>query len=185
MSLDILNFAKTPIPDDTPLDDLPPDDAPPSTYEYACGTCGVELFYGGKGRHPKFCDEHKGTKTTRGKGGGNNATLARQASATLSQLNSLIALSLMLPAVPMLGDNPMYLPETAGALATASEPFDEMTYNALLTDPALCKMILRGGAAGGKIALLIAYGTLAAAVAPVGVNEFRERKSSANRAKIA
>lgn len=49
---------------------LPDDIAPP--VEYSCEVCGEELFYGGRGRKPKFCDEHKknrpptsATRTTR------------------------------------------------------------------------------------------------------------------------
>lgn len=154
---------------------LPKDEAPPGAYEYACETCGKELFYGGKGRKPKFCDEHKTAAKSR-TGGGSNSGLARQAAAALSQWNSFIALGLMLPAVPVLGDNPAYLPRTASAIAAADEGFTEAAYNALLTDPKLCKLILKTGSAGGKIALVMAYGMLVASVAPVGIEEYRERK---------
>lgn len=42
-------------------DSLPPE-VPPLSHndaEYSCQVCGLELFYSGRGRHPKFCDEHK------------------------------------------------------------------------------------------------------------------------------
>lgn len=47
------------------------DDSQSDTYtpEYACIECGKELRYGGRGRKPKYCDEHKknapkGTRTS-------------------------------------------------------------------------------------------------------------------------
>lgn len=36
--------------------DIPP---PASDFDYACETCGKELTYGGRGRKPRFCAEHK------------------------------------------------------------------------------------------------------------------------------
>ena len=146
---------------------IPPDLAPPGEYEYACEVCGKELFYGGKGRKPKKCDQHK-TAVGR-KGSGTNANLARQASAALSQYNSLICVGLMIPP-----PNPVCLPRTASAIAVANDGFEEQAYNALLTDPGLCKMILKAGGVSGKLLLLVAYGMLAVAVVPVGVEEYRE-----------
>ena len=165
------DFATADVPTDIPTD-IPP----PSNFDYSCETCGRELFYAGKGRHPRFCDEHKTGSKTRGKGSGGNVVLARQASAVLSQLNGLITLGLMAP-VTAIG---LPLPETATALAGTSDVFDEQTYNALLTDPDLCRAIMRGGGASGKVALLIAYGMLAAAVVPVGMAEHKERRAAAN-----
>ena len=172
MSLtEIFDFEQTDIPT------APPDDiAPPSTYEWSCETCGKELFYAGKGRHPRFCDEHKTGGKTRGKGTGGNVVLARQAAAVLSQLNGLIAMGLLAP-VTTIG---LPLPQTATALAGAAEGFDETAYAALVTDPALCRLILRGGGASGKVALLIAYGMLAVAVVPVGMAEHKERRLAAD-----
>lgn len=162
-----------------------PDEAPPtSAFEYTCQVCGKELFYGGRGRKPKFCDEHKaGTGKPRAKGGGaRNDALAQEAANALSQLNALLGVCLLLPAVPFLGDNPAYLPQTALAIAKADDGFNVAAYSALQTDPALCKMILRVGSAGGKLALIAAYGMLAGAVTPVAIEEYRERKASETRA---
>jgi hypothetical protein len=69
------------------------------------------------------------------------------------------------------------LPQTAAALATANEGFEESAYQALLTDPKLCQLILKAGATSGKVSLVIAYGMLAVAVAPVAVAEFREKQA--------
>ncbi len=51
------------------VDESLPDDftPPPGTPTgYACEVCGVELTYGGRGRKPKRCDEHKGRTSTSG-----------------------------------------------------------------------------------------------------------------------
>jgi hypothetical protein len=150
-----------------------PDEAPPSSFDYACEVCGKELYYAGKGRHPRFCDEHKpnkGAGTSRGKGAGSNTQRARQASEVLVQVNSFVAIALMLP-------SPFQLPVTASALAAANDGFGEAAYEALLTDPELAKLILRGGGLSGRLALALAYAMLGGSVIPVGIQEFRERRA--------
>jgi len=171
---DLLTFRDTEVPSDA----LPRDEAPPSAFEYACQVCGKELHYGGRGRKPKFCDEHKkggsGTGVAR-KGG--NVQLATQAADALVQLNSLCVMGLMLA----------QLPQTAGALAGTEDGFREQAIAALVTDPALCKSILKAGTTSGKVSLLIAYAMLGGAVVPVGVMEFKERAKAAedaNRSEV-
>ncbi len=39
-------------------------EAEQTRYEYACETCGIEVFYSGRGRKPKFCADHKKTAST-------------------------------------------------------------------------------------------------------------------------
>lgn len=169
MTAETLEFVRTDKPDD--------DAAPPTSFEYACETCAKEIYYGGRGRKPRFCEEHKPNKAARGKGSGSNAQLARQASEVLVQVNAFLAIGLMLP--------PLQLTETASALAEANDGFGVSAYEALLTDPGLAKLILRGGGASGKLALVLAYVMLGGSVVPVGVNEFRERKANADRSEVA
>lgn len=162
-----------------PTDTMPDDETPPRIFDAACRTCGIELPYSGKGRRPKFCAEHrlagerrhpKVPRTTRKAPTGQNAQLATSATEALVQLNGLISMGLMLTRMP----------QTAIAMSEAEEGFRESTMAALLTDPDLCRTILRAGSTGGKVALGISYAMLGAAVAPVGVLEFR-----ANRAQSA
>lgn len=66
-----LDFAVTDVPPD-PLTDEPAiaGEAPPAptrVYEYACEVCGTELTYGGRGRKPKRCAEHKSGSRSSGK----------------------------------------------------------------------------------------------------------------------
>lgn len=110
--------------------------------------------------------------TTRGaKGGGgknSNQALATQAAALLAQTNGLLCTGLMLARMG----------QTASALAQANEGFEEQVAAALITDPALCRTILRAGGTSAKMSLIIAYVMLGAAVAPVGYMEYREIRSS-------
>jgi hypothetical protein len=156
--LDIPVFKDTTVPKDTPAVDV----------KYPCEICGQECEYSGRGRPPTKCAEHKSTKSSgkkRASGLGSNATLAAQAAEALVQFNGLVAILLMLAQMPM----------TVDAIETAKDGFREAAYEALLTDPALCKTILKGGTASGKIALLIAYGMFAGAVGPVAYMEYKEK----------
>jgi hypothetical protein len=174
MSFD-LDFTDTSAPKDEPV---------PTQYEYACQVCGKELFYGGRGRKPVKCDEHKTTQSK--KGSGSNANMARQASNILSEWNTMVRAGLMIPYIPFAGVNPVYLPDTAEAIKEADEVFTDQAYRALLADPKLCKLIIRIGASSGKMSLIVAYGMLGVKVFPVAVNEMKDHKeNSDNRSQVA
>ncbi len=150
------------------------DAAPPLEDDVlTCEVCGVELVYAGTGRKPTKCDEHKRKKagaaaksaTPLPKGG--NEKLATQAADVLYQLNEMLGLGLMMGR----------LFGTASALSERNEPFREQAYQALLTDPGLCRTIVSAGAKSGKFALIAAYGVLLAGVAPVAVEELKDLKA--------
>lgn len=86
---------------------------------------------------------------------------ARVAAELLARLNSLVAMSLYASGLPL----------TSEALNTANDGFREMAYQALLTDPALCRLILGAGATSGKAGLIMAYTMLGLAVAPAAKTE--------------
>lgn len=55
-------------------DDIPETGNPVSTSGLSCEVCGAPLSYGGRGRKPRFCDEHKprrgsASSSTRGSSG--------------------------------------------------------------------------------------------------------------------
>lgn len=166
---------ETPVLEDA---DVLPDEPPINPPEYACEVCGKELEYSGRGRKPKYCDEHKGgrkgTSTPRKSTAKADAT-AKQAAAALAQLNALIGMGLM--AAP----KPWGMPQTASALAERNDAFEESAYQALLTDPKLAAMIVRGGATSGKVALIIAYGMLGFSIYPTAQSEWKANR--ANRAE--
>ncbi len=170
--------------------DIPPDTAPPTEPPVpATGDYNPE-YPGSTEEHPYgFKDD--GTPYTRKPRGGPEPTRlppswsksktpstrtrgpmpasesqARAAAALLAKGNSLIGLSLGFAGLPM----------TSAQLAEANEGFEEQAYEALLTDPALCRKILSGGAMSGKVALILAYGMLGASVAPTAVMEVRKRR---------
>lgn len=148
-----------------------PQDSVPETAEilFPCRVCGREAGpYSGRGPKPKLCIDHKKTpKSTSGKVTGSVATQAAQATAVLVQLNGMLAIGSM--ALGMHG--------TASAIAAGNGVFEEQAYQALITDPELCKLILKGGVKSGKVSLLIAYAGLGASVVPTAINEVKELKA--------
>ena len=173
MSTDVLVF------DDTRV---PPDEAPPHVTDndtLRCEECGKALEYGGRGRKPKYCEDHrksasKGTASNGRKNVGDNAKLAAQATEALIQVNGLVAMCALWGGLDM----------TCESIRTAEDAFREQTYNALLTDPALCKTILKAGTTSGKVSLLIAYGMLAGAVGPVAYLELQMKKEAREQARL-
>lgn len=97
-----------------------------------------------------------------------NDALAAQATEVLLQLNSVICAGLFITG----------LTETSSAIAAREEGFKAQAYQALLTDAKLCKTILRARGTGGLISLLLAYGLLGGAIAPVAMNEIKTKKGT-------
>jgi hypothetical protein len=157
---------------------LPSDSVPElEEIEYPCKVCGREAGpYGGRGPKPRLCPEHK--KVTKGstpKVTGTVASQAAQATAVLVQLNGIIAIGAM-----ALGLN-----ATASSIAGANDVFEQQAYQALLTDPDLCKLILKGGVKSGKVALGIAYAGMGVSVVPTALMELKEKKAERLAAKEA
>lgn len=170
-------FDTVDIPD---VSDLPRDSIPDVVdVEYPCRVCGREAGpYGGRGPKPKVCGECKPKRV--GKAGtpkisGTSANLAAQATQVLCQLNGFVALGLS--AIGMF--------QTAGAIAAYDDTFKEQAYSALVTDPELCKYLLRGGVKSAKVALVLAYGGMGVAVAPHAVAEIRQKKAEREAARLA
>lgn len=164
--------------EDTTLDDADArtDAIPPVLdIEYPCDVCGREAGpYSGRGRKPRKCPEHKrNSNSSAPKTRGNNAVLAGQAVDALCQLNAFAGIGLMMTGYHA----------TAGALAEREEAFREQAYAALVTDPTLCRMILRAGTTSGKVSLIIAYAMLGAGIAPTAILEFKTKKAMKEEAQ--
>ena len=134
--------------------------------------CGNEVFRNGtRGRWPNFCDEHKkGVRnpvtgeTAAPRRSKSNPAQAKQAADVLAQMNDLVAVGLMtVSAIPAI---PFNLMTTASAIAGANDGFRIAAEEALATDAALCRSILRVGKAGGRAALAIAYISFGVSLAP-------------------
>lgn len=147
------------------LDDITVMDSTPAP-QYACEVCGTELTYGGRGRKPRFCTEHKkGAKTTPERHVG-NSKLAAQAADVLAQYNDFAVMGLFFVA-----------PKTASELAGRNDTFRDSAARALASDPALCKSILSAGKHSAKLSLALAYGSLVGGVLPIAVAELREMRA--------
>lgn len=163
-----------PVFDDTPIPDAPPisDIAPSTSHDLHCKTCGVPLEYSGRGRKPMYCPQHR--KASGGSGSATarttkkNAELAAAATESLVQVNSLVGMGLMLA----------QMPATASAIAAREEAFRVQAYAALQTDPALCQQILRAGQASARMTLIIAYASMAGAVAPYAAMEIKAKRAA-------
>lgn len=162
MSTDVLELGTVAVPDEVP-EDLAPD----TGSDLRCSVCGKELVYSGRGRKPTKCEEHRKSSSGSTRKSVSNDKLAAQATDSLMALNSLACMGIMFAGFQ----------RTASAIAERDDAFREQAYSALLTDPALCRVILRGGAVSARLSLAIAYGTLGAAVAPVALTEFKEKRN--------
>lgn len=138
-----------------------------SDVEYPCHVCGREAGpYGGKGRKPTRCPEHKAQQAkTVAKRGANDA-MAAQATEVLCQLNGFMALGAILVSYT----------DTAAAITDAEDDFRERTTAALKSSRSLCEKILKGGTKSGEIALLISYVLFGVAVLPTAINEHRDKR---------
>lgn len=62
---DTISFDTTEIPTEFPgADGIPVADTEPTSDDPTCVVCGTPLTYSGRGRKPKYCDEHKTTRST-------------------------------------------------------------------------------------------------------------------------
>jgi hypothetical protein len=159
--------------------EVEPDPAPPIEDEYPCQLCGRSLTYGGRGRKPKKCSPNNGgdascyggaakTAPRTRVGKSNNESLARQAADTLLIGHGVVAFGAM----------GLGLDKTAEAIGTANTNFDARAYSALLANPKLCRMIVRGGSGSGAIMFFMAYAMFAMEVAPIAVEELRAKKAA-------
>jgi hypothetical protein len=167
----VLEFVETTVPRDS---------VPPAIdIEYPCEICGAESGpYSGRGRKPKKCSTHRVARATADESGGERTTrrtantkLAEIATAKLVQLNGFAALGALL----------LGFPHTAGAFAASEDTFRAYVMTALESDEKLCRTIIKTGGASSGLALFVAYGSLAANVAPVAVAEWREKRAEARR----
>lgn len=154
----------------TDEDQITPDVVPSSSdVEYPCRVCGRESGpYSGRGRKPVLCPDHKRAQVKSApKVRGSDASLAAKASEALVQLNAVIGMGMMVTGFHKSGK----------AIFDGNDGFREQAYNALLTDPDLCRQILRAGGTSAKFSLIIAYGMFGASVAPTVVLEVREKRA--------
>src|SRR5215471_6273072 len=168
---------ETTVPDDArTLTDSVPD---LSDIEYPCEICGKEAGpYGGRGRKPKRCSEHKkqqNRSTNVSKVSGTNAQLAAQATEALCSIDGMAAL----------GARIIGFTNTAETIEEADEVFRLRVNAALLNSPDTARKILRYGSKAGDSALFIAIGLHIATILPVFMTEAKEKKAEREAKRIA
>ncbi len=148
------------------------DSAPSIPTDGECQVCGKALEYSGRGRRPRFCDDHKTSSKSGSKKPAANATnvkLAEQAADVLAQYNDIACAGLMVGGMPI----------TASRLAEKNPVFRSQAIAALTTDPALCRSILSAGQKSARMSLAFAYILLAAAVTPSAISEVKAKRYAA------
>src|SRR6185436_2918974 len=142
-----------------------------SDIEYPCTVCGKEAGpYGGRGRKPTKCPDHKKAASAGARAPkvtGTNATLAAQATEALCSIDGLSAL----------GARIIGFTETADIIEEADEAFRARVHMALLNSPDTARKILRYGSKAGDSALFIAIGLHIATIVPVFLNEAKQKKA--------
>lgn len=154
------------------VSDMPPDAADSTTdtvtsNDPTCEVCGTPLSYSGRGRKPKYCDDHKrSTSTSRTTSTGRRSTRDVEAAmAALSSGHTVVQFAMSLVSLE------------AGQVFEISRPtLDERNRAILESDPALAKRIAAMASKGGGAALLISH---VIAIAPAAAIAGRQMRASA------
>jgi hypothetical protein len=106
------------------LDNVPESGNPGPSDILACETCGEPLTYGGRGRKPRFCPEHRRNKSATGTGArsGSTVALVERAVSELSSAYRLASLGISKFVDPTSGS---VVAEKADALAESWRPLLE------------------------------------------------------------
>lgn len=153
---------------DLPQDEKPAIDGVPFDPRYPGST--ADAPYGFKPNGEPYKRHHSGNGGSKGGKSVRNMPAsdvqARSAAGVLATANKLLGMALL----PI-------LPATAVAIVDGNEQFEEMAFQALLSDPALCKKILSAGTSSGKAQLFMAYGAFGMSVAPTALAEVKAKRA--------
>lgn len=153
-------------PVDVPQDEKPALDGVPFDSRYPDSTPDAPFGFKPNGEPYR---RHHGPGKSTAKGGSRmpaSDAQARSAASVLGTLNKLIGMALL----PV-------LPGTAVAITEGNDDFEQLAFQALLTDPALCKKILGAGTSSGKAQLFMAYGALGMSVVPTAMGEIKTKRA--------
>jgi hypothetical protein len=146
---------------------IPEDDAAP---EYACEVCGKELQYGGRGRHPRFCEEHKPRSAS--------SISTRKSSAKGDVAAALSAMDMM---YDLLGMGLLMVgAHDALDLFKESRPqLKEKNEAYLSNDAALAKSLAKLGRTGGRYAFATAQVATVGPVLVLAAGEVTQKRRAA------
>lgn len=162
MSTDTANLADLLTAGPVPNDDVTPAGDDNVSHCRVCGT-GIDHLYGGRGKRPVLCEDHKkdtASKISSGTRGNTNAKLAADA---IDDAYSMVALGLM-----------FFAPGAASVLAASREGQKEKNLAFLSKDPELCKAINKVGKTGGRFAFFASQAMLLAPVVILATTEMRQ-----------
>lgn len=169
-----LNFVSTETSDDIP-DNIDGIDIGPSS-DLTCEVCGTPLTYAGRGRKPKFCDEHKKSGSS-SSSGTNTRSRNNYVDAACASLSAGYG-ALLLPLMMISPNAAAELRDQIPALETRNRLFLEM-------DPALAKKIAQSAGKTGGLALVLSHAMAFGPVARIIVEERRERAVARQQAADA
>lgn len=137
------------------MDDVIPDETPSESSDPVCKFpgCGTPLTYGGRGRRPTLCDEHKRTGSNTARPSGRTGNDVQSAMAALGMLYDGVSAGLAI-----------FAPETASKWVRKIGPLQEKNAQVLAQDKELCKSINRLGTSSARGTFVAAH---LFAVAPV------------------
>lgn len=139
-----------------------------SSDDITCEVCGKALSYSGRGRKPKFCDEHKkSSSSSNGSSSRRSTRDVEAACAALSGAYSALAMPLMMVSPAAARE----WAEQANALETRNRVFLEAS-------PDLAKRIAAAAGKGGSTAFVLSH---VIAIAPVLRILVSERRSAAEQ----
>lgn len=153
---------------------VPDDETTPEAPEFSCEVCGKELFYSGRGRHPKRCDEHK---TRSGSSSATNIS-TRKSSAKGDVAQALSALNMMYDLLSM----GLLAVGAHGAMDLFGESraqLNEKNENYLTNDPQLAKSLAKLGKTGGRYAFVTAQVATVGPVVILAAGEVTQRRRDA------
>jgi len=144
---------------DIPEDSIPSDTTPSDNGDLACEVCGKPLVYAGRGRKPRFCEDHRKSGSSSGSAGMRARRSNRDVEAAMAALDAAhtgLTFGLML------------VSPTAASMWEEGRPsLNARNQTILEGDPALAKRLANMAAKGGTGALIISH--LVAVVPVLGV----------------
>lgn len=150
-----------------------PESSTQEAAEFTCVVCGKPLTYSGRGRKPKYCEEHKRGSSGASKIGGSTRGSADAKAAANTLDMGYTALTVLLQ---MVGAT-----QAREALQASLPGLREQNLQFLTQDKELAKKINAMGKTGGRYAFFAAQATVLGPVLVIGTQEvstrLAERKS--------
>jgi len=136
------------------LDFGPPPNDPVTSFvdespDFTCEVCNTPLIYSGRGRKPKFCDEHKSTSKNTTRTGSPKTVPDKELAQACDNLRLMYETALM----PLM----VFSPSGAAVWATKIDALDQSNRQFLANNRDLVKRINSAGNKGGTFGFIAAH----------------------------